>query len=359
MSSAAAALRKAAAAASAASSAAHMAASVSAIVSAPVPAHVAASSAAPKAAKPASQKAAPLECAEFNKTGKPCSRGQKCRDERCRKASKSAAPSPKPAVKGGDGGVSAQLAAMQKKLDQIEVKIDSGFEAQEKRSLALQEKGSKAYAETMEMFKIFGNMMTGGFTANNTAHRELPALLARPAICTGSRSSVTEVVETSFSRGGGSSASEVRDPGMTGTHMDNMMTLCSRYGFPPEGYVYNVFCALFGTNPVSDHHKSLLSTISEHTKNDALAALLFLLLTGSTQFTKASFNAFRTECDTFLGSNKQITFTTFSLVCESFIKKCPKWEIKKKDSVKASNSQLKDKAQHPTAFDALVKNFQS
>ena len=110
-------------------------------------------------------------------------------------SSTSAAPSPKPAVKGGDGCFSAQLAAMQKKLDQIEVKIDSGFEAQEKRSLALQEQGSKSYAETMQMFKAFGSMMTGGFTAINTAHRELPALLARPAICTGSRSTATEVVE--------------------------------------------------------------------------------------------------------------------------------------------------------------------
>ena len=146
---------------------------------------------------------------------------------------------------------------------------------------------------------------------------------------------------------------------MTGTHMDALMALCSTYGFPPEGNVYNVLCALFGTNPVSDHHKSLLSTITDHTKNDALAALLFLLLTGSTQFTKASFNTFRTECELLLGSNRRSTLATFLQVCESFIKKCPKWEIKKKESVKASNAQLKDKAQHPTEFDALVRNFQS
>jgi hypothetical protein len=146
---------------------------------------------------------------------------------------------------------------------------------------------------------------------------------------------------------------------MTGTHMDALMELCSTYGFPHQGHVYNVLCALFGTKPVPDHHKSLLSTVSDHTKNDALAALLFLLLTGSTQFTKASFDAFRTECASLLGSNRASTFKIFSLVCESFINKSPKWEIKKKDSVKASNLQLKDKAHHPTAFDALVKNFQS
>ena len=146
---------------------------------------------APAAKASAAPAAAPLECAEFN-AGNQCRRGQKCHDKRCKDAS---AKAPKSAVKSGDGGVSAQLAAMQKKLDQIEVKIDSGFEAQEKRSLALQEKGSKAYAETMEMFKGFGHMITGGFTAINTSHRELPAPSARLAICTGGGSNATEVIE--------------------------------------------------------------------------------------------------------------------------------------------------------------------
>jgi hypothetical protein len=298
-----------------------------------------------------------LECDEFNKTGNPCKRGQRCRDQRCKDAS---AKAPKSAVKGGDGGVSAQLSALQKKLDQIEVKIDSGFEAQEKRSLALQEQGSKAYADTMEMFKGFGHMITGGFTAINTAHRELPASQARRTICAPSISSTAiEVVERPVARGGGSSVHESRDSGMTGTHMDALMTLCFTHSFPHQDHVYNVLCALFGINQIPDHHKSLLSAISEHTKNDALAALLFLLLTGSTQFTKASFTTFRTECDLLLGSNRASTFTTFSQVCESFVKKCPKWEIKKRDSVKASNDQVKDKSQHRAAFDALVTNFQS
>ena len=357
MSSAAALLRKAAAA-SAAPKAAHPASPAAAHVAAPKAAHSAASSAPPKAAK---------LCTEFRKS-MPCYR-KHCWDADCRKA-KALAPAALPkhsAPAKADGGVFAQLAAMQKKLDQIEDKIDSGFEAQEKRSLALQEKGSRAYADTMEMFRNFGNMMTGGFTAINTAHRELPALLARPAICASApvRSSVTEVGELPFSRGGGSSASEAPGSGMTGTHKDDMTVLCSTYGFPHQGHVYNVLCALFGTNPVSDHHVSMLSTISEHVKDDVLAALLFLLLTGSQQFTKASFTIFRTECDTFIAKHRDYIFEIFSRVCEDFIKKCPKWQIKKKDLktrddiVKASNLQLREKTQHRAVFDNLVRNFSS
>ena len=230
--------------------------------------------------------------------------------------------------------------------------------AQQQASLGMQEAMKALMMASAGFQSSVQGLLSGGGSA---PRRELPSPPVRPAICApaGSRSTVTEVVERTVARGGGSSASEAPKLNMTGTHMDAMMTLCSMHGFPLKGNVYNVLCALFGTNPVTDHHKSLLSTISDQTKNDALAALLFLLLTGSTQFTKVSFNAFRTECDTLLGSNRESTFKTFSSVCESFIKKSPKWEIKKKDSVKASNVQLKDKSQHRAAFDALVTNFQS
>jgi len=321
----------------------------------------------PKAAKPAVPKAAPKECAEFNRTGNPCSRGTKCRDQRCRDAS---AKVPKSAVKSGDGGVSAQLSAMQSQLSSMHTKVDgltkqveTGF-TETKSMLTEQQQVSLGMQKAMEAMMLASASLQSsvhGLITGSVHHRELPSPPVRPAICApaGSRSTVTEVVERTVARGGGSSASEAREPKITGTHMDAMTAICSTCGFPSDGNVYNVLCALFGTNPVSDHHKSLLSAISDHTKKDALAALLFLILTGSQQFTKSSFNAFRTECDTLLGSNLESTFTTFSSVCESFIKKSPKWEIKKKDSVKASNMQLKEKSQHRAAFDALVTNFQS
>lgn len=319
----------------------------------------------PKVAKPA----ASLECAEFN-TGKPCSRGQRCRDQRCKDASAKAAKAPKSAVKGGDSGVSAQLAAMQSQLSSMHTKVDgltkqvaTGF-TETKSMMTEQQQVSLGMQKALEAMMIASASFQAGITGliTGSAHqRELPAPPARHAICalTTVRSSATEVFEGPVARGGGSSAPEPINSGMTGTHMDILMALCSTYGFPPGGNVYKVLCALFGTTPVSDHHKSLLSTISEQTKNDVLAALLFLLLTGSTQFTKASFNAFRVQCDSLLLSNRESTFTTFSQTCESFIKKSPNWEIKKKDSVKASNAQLKDKLQHRAAFDDLVTNFQS
>lgn len=318
----------------------------------------------PKAAKPASPKAASLECAEFN-AGTPCHRGKGCRDERCKNASKAAAAaSPKSSGKGGDGGVSAQLSAMQSQLSSMHTKVDdltkqvaNGF-TETKAILTEQQQATLSMQKAMEAMMLasasFQSGIAGLITGSASRH-ELTTPPTRRAIC----SHVTEVVERPVARGGGSSVHESRDSGMTGTHMDALMALCLTYNFPVDGNVYNVLCALFGKNPVPDHHKSLLSTISEHTRNDALAALLFLLLTGSTQFTKASFNDFRTECDILLGSKRESTFKTFSQVCESFIKKSPKWEIKKKESVKASNAQLKDKFQHLTAFNNLAINFQN
>ena len=373
MSTPAAALRKAAAA-SAASSAASSAAPKAASVAAPKAASVAASPASPKAAPKAASKAdpkaaskaAPLECAELN-SGTLCSRGQKCRDKRCRNASKSAAPSPKPAVKGGDGGVSAQLSAqlsaLQKQFSSMHTKVDdltkqvaTGF-TETKAILTEQQQATLGMQKAMEAMMLASASFQSGITGlitGSASRSELPAPAARRAIC----APAIEVVERPVAIGGGSSASEVRSSSMAGTHMDALMALCSKCHFHLQGHVYNVLCALFVKNSMSDHHVSLLSTISDHTKNDALAALLFLLLTGSEQFTKASFNDFRAECDILLGSNRTSTFTIFSQVCDSFIKKCPKWEIKKKDSVKALNAQLKDKLQHRAAFDALVTNFQ-
>jgi hypothetical protein len=334
----------------------------------PKAASVAASVATSPAAPKADPKAAPFECADFNKTGKPCSRGQKCRNEKCRNASKAAATLPKSAVKGGDGGVSAQLSAqlsaLQKQFSSMHTKVDdltkqvaTGF-TETKAILTEQQQATLGMQKAMEAMMLASASFQSGITGlitGSASRSELPAPAARRAIC----APAIEVVERPVAIGGGSSASEVRSSSMAGTHMDALMALCTPYGFPPQGDVYNVLCALFGINPVSDHHKSLLSTISDHTENDALAALLFLLLTGSTQFTKASFDAFRTECDLLLKSNRTSTFTIFSRVCKSFIKNSPKWEIKKKDSVKASNAQLKDEAQHSTAFNALVRNFQS
>ena len=78
------------------------------------------SSAVPKAAHVAAPKAASLECAEFNKTGNPCKRGNGCRDDRCRNASTKAL---KSAVKGGDGG--AQVAQLSFQVNDLKKELAS------------------------------------------------------------------------------------------------------------------------------------------------------------------------------------------------------------------------------------------
>jgi len=173
---------------------AHPAASAAAPVAVPPAAPKTTSSATPKAtssvAHPATPSAAkpavPKECAEF-KAGKACHRGQHCRDEKCRNASKAAASSPKSSGKGGDGGFTAQLAAIEKRMnerfdtmdkrfDTIETKVESGFAAQQAADVRLQQSieammcGIGGLAKTIEK---------GIVSSKSTA--VLPALLPPPA----------------------------------------------------------------------------------------------------------------------------------------------------------------------------------
>lgn len=135
----------------------------------------------PKVAKPA----ASLECAEFN-TGKPCSRGQRCRDQRCKDASAKAAKAPKSAVKGGDSGVSAQLAAMQSQLSSMHTKVDgltkqvaTGF-TETKSMMTEQQQVSLGMQKALEAMMIASASFQAGITGliTGSAHqRELLLLL--------------------------------------------------------------------------------------------------------------------------------------------------------------------------------------
>lgn len=150
------------------------------------PAPPATSSSASKAAFGAAPKAASTECAVFMKKGTPCHRGQGCRDERCRNASKAAAASPKSSGKGGDGGVTAQLAAMEKRLnerlDSIETKVESGFEAQRDAEDRLQ----RAIEAMMGGIGGLARTIEGGI-ASSRSTAALPALPAPETQCSARR----------------------------------------------------------------------------------------------------------------------------------------------------------------------------
>lgn len=333
---------------------------------APKDAPVAPPKATPVAAPPAAPKAA-KQCHEFRDSQNPCSR-RNCWDANCRNAKAkllhTASPkhsAPPKAAGGGDDGVAAQLAAMEKqisaRLDGIESKIDSGFNEQRKLSLELQAQGSKSYAETMNMFNMFGKMMTGGFAAIKASplRPELPAPPVRSAICGTPSSTVTEVREgKSFARGGGSVESS-----LTGADIDPYMGVCLENGFLDRGMLFKALCGICGKTGLSDYHRELISSIGKVTKDDNLVALLFLLLTGSKQFRNASFSDFRTSCDTMLGSNWANTRTAFSNVCDHMLKSMRDWQIAKKSGISVSNGDLKDKSKRESVFDTLVRNFQS
>lgn len=324
-----------------------------------------------KAAPKAATKAASSDCAEF-KAGKVCHRGQHCRDINCRRASNAAAAasSPKSSGKGGDGGVAAaafDAAAMEarlnRRLDGIEAKVESGFNEQRQMSLQLQKQGNEAYAKTMRMFEMFGNMMTGGGAAM-APRPELPAPPMRPAICapaTTTRSTtITEMHdERPSARGGGCATEGGKSSGLTGTEIDNFMQACAKNGLLPEGTLFKALREICEKTGLSEYHHQLISSIGKITNNDNLAALLFLLLTGSKQFRKGSFGDFRTSCDGMLGSNRAHTCAAFSKVCDHMLKGMRDWQITKKGGISVSNADLKDASNRTSVFNELVTNFQS
>lgn len=329
------------------------------------PAYSAVPSAASKTAPAASS-----ECAAF-KTGKPCSRGQKCSDKKCRDASKAAAgSSPKPAVKGGDGCFSAQLAAMEAnlighidsrlkaaevvvstKVESLTKQVATGFNEtknllteQQQATLSMQQ----AMAALMQSTAALQSSVSGLLTAGGAPRRELSAPPARLAICASGGSSVTEVPE-----------SRRPESGPTGTHADLIQGFLTEKGLPIDGTLQTAVLSILGTTLLNDHPKAVLSSIASSTKDDTLAALLFMLLTGSQQFRRSNLQSFRDSCTTQLGASRSSTQAIFSTVCQAMISKNQKWEIKKKSGVIVANSLLKDSSQHPAAFDALVRNFQS
>jgi hypothetical protein len=164
--------------------------------------------AAPPAATPAAN-----QCREFRENGKPCHR-KNCRDADCRKAKASApAASSKPSAPaksagGGDGGVSAQLSAMQSQLLSMHTKVDdltkqvaTGF-TDTKSILNDQQQASLGMQKALEAIMIASANLQTGFTGllkgkggGSASRPELPAPPARLAICASGGSTVTEVSE--------------------------------------------------------------------------------------------------------------------------------------------------------------------
>jgi len=346
---------------------------------APKATSLATSSATSSAASVAAPKAAPKECAEFNRTGNPCSRGRTCRDKRCRDAS---ATSPKSAVKGGDGDVSAKLAAIASQLSSMNTKVDgltkqvaTGF-TETKSMLTDQQQVSLDMQKAMgAMMLASANFQSGitGLLTGGASRPELHAPPARHAICApvSVRSTVTEMTERSGARGGGSSASEVRESGLTGAVTDPYMQVCAINRFPIDGTLFKVLCELCGNSVLSDYHRKLISSIGKVNNDDNLAALLFLLFTVSRQFSKSSFGEFRRSCDTMLGSNLTKTQATFSDVCDDMLFSMSEWQIDKKavyskdkpteislPAVCISNADLKNKLKRGPIFEILKSRFQ-
>jgi hypothetical protein len=127
---------------------------------------------APAAKAPAASSATPKECAEFN-ANKLCHRGQSCHDVRCKNASRAAAvSSPKTSGKGGDGGISANIAAMEARLVS---QIDSRFQAAEASMKSgfshLTDVVAQSQIATQQSFQGLANAMATAFSGGQ---RQLP-----------------------------------------------------------------------------------------------------------------------------------------------------------------------------------------
>jgi|GEM_PF-5890264 len=329
-------------------------------VTASTAASVATSVALPKAA-PKTAPAAPLPCKHPNCWGCP----------RCGKT-------PPKKDKGGNGNGGAEVAGLRKEIgelrtlvqqgfqkqteqaSEISAKVESGFNEQRQLSLELQKQGNESFAKTMKMFEVFGNMMTGG--AAMAPRSELPASPAHRAICAPTKttgSKITEIHdERPSARGGGCATEGGRSSKLTGADIDPFLVACGSV-FPQDGTLFRALCQICGKTGLSDYHKQLISSIKKVTIDDNLAALLFLLLTGSKQFRKGSFNDFRTSCDAMLGSNRTNTQAAFSQVCDYMLRGMRDWEINKNGGINVPNADLKNASKRISVFNDLVSNFQS
>ena len=151
--------------------------------------HQAAASATPPAVPNAALKAA-------------CKHGNKCNG--CRLCGKKKAPAK--SAGDGDGGVSAQLSAMEVQLSSMHAKVDgltkqvaTGF-TETKSMLTDQQQATLGMQKAMEALMMasagFQSSVTGLLSGGGSApRRELPDPQARLAICASGGSNVTEVIE--------------------------------------------------------------------------------------------------------------------------------------------------------------------
>lgn len=314
----------------------------------------------------------PQQCDEFNRTKQHCHRGKRCRDQRCVDAflAAAAAAPPKSSGNGGDGGVAAALAAMEarvnSRLDNIAATVTSGF-TETKSMLSEQQKATIEMQKAMQAMMMasanFQSSVAGLLNGGMAPRPELTAPPTRPAICapaTTLRSSITEMQEERPAARGGATATSVRRSSeLTGADIDPFMQACATNGFPEDGTLFRGLCEICGKTGLSDYHRELISSIGKVTSDDNLAALLFLLLTGSKQFRKGSFSDFRTSCDAMLVSNRTKTQAIFSNVCDNMLKGMSDWQITKKGCISVSNADLQNKSNRTSVFNNLVTNFQS
>ena len=287
-------------------------------------------SAAPKAAKPAVPKAAPPAppkaanlCTEFRESGSPCKR-KHCWDVDCQKSKtyvqpalqKHSAPA-KAAI--SDGGVSAQLSAMEARLkghidsrlkaaegivsaqvESLTNQVATGF-TETKTMLTEQHQVSLGMQKALEAMMIASaNFQSGitGLITGSASRPELPPPSARPAICASApvRSSVTEVVEPSFSRGVSSSASEAPGSGRFATSSSDISQSSAACGGSAQSFYrepvptatsrtstpkFDAAAARWNVKRNPNNEK-ILHTIRDTIPDDNMQCLLLALVNGKT-----------------------------------------------------------------------------
>ena len=307
---------------SAGSKAAPVATQNAASVAPPKNAPNATSSAAPKAAPPAPTKTVKL-CPEFRESRTPCKR-KHCWDAECCKA-KASAPVASPEHSapaksaGGDGGVSAQLSAMEARLkghidsrlkaaegivsaqvESLTTQVATGF-TETKNMMTAQQQATLGMTNALEALMMatasFQSSVNGLITGSASRH-ELPAPSARPAICASApvRSSVTEVVEPPFSRGGGSSASEAPGSGRFATSSSDISQSSAACGGSAQSFYrepvptatsrtstpkFDAAAARWNVKRNPNNEK-ILHTIRDTIPDDNMQCLLLALVNGKT-----------------------------------------------------------------------------
>jgi hypothetical protein len=258
----------------------------------------AASSATPQVPKPAAIPAAssaPPPAAHPAAPTATCSHGAKCTG--CKVCGKKKAPAK--SAGGGDGGVSAQLSAMQSQLSSMHTKVDSltkqvatGF-TETKSMLTDQQQATLGMQKAMEALMMatagFQSSVTGLLSGGSSApRRELPAPPARLAICPGGGSNVTEVSEeqsrqythSCFASNEGGSASHSSQRSQIGAafggaqsfHREPVSSSTSMPKFEAAAARWNA--------KKSPNNAIILTAIRQFTSDDDMACMLLALVNG-------------------------------------------------------------------------------